>query len=136
MSGGFAVSVLIYFSAWHWGAQHRPFHYANGLLRAHSEKTPRRSEHGQSSLRRTGTSAGATKLSQPDRGDGVSLSSALHQDAEGRRARRRGHQEYVSVEYRQRLGEPAQAAAGKLPTAHSARLSRRHVPGSGREDRG
>jgi type I restriction enzyme M protein len=39
-------------------------------------------------------------------------------------------------QHRQRLGEPAQAAAGKLQPAHRAGLPRRHLPGRGREDRG
>jgi type I restriction enzyme M protein len=41
-----------------------------------------------------------------------------------------------SVEYRQRLGEPAQTAAGKLQPAHGPGLPRRHVSGRWREDRG
>ncbi len=38
--------------------------------------------------------------------------------------------------YRQRLREPAEAAAGKLQPPHRARLPRRHLSGSGRENRG
>ncbi len=68
--------------------------------------------------------------------DGLSVPPALHQDAQGGRPRRRGHQEHVSLEHRQRLGEPAQTAAGKLQPIHRTRLPRRHVPGGGREDRG
>ena len=48
----------------------------------------------------------------------------------------RGYQEHLSLEHGQRLCEPAQDAAGKLQPAHGAGLSRRHVPGCGREDRG
>ncbi len=54
--------------------------------------------------------------------------------AGGRGGRR--HQEHVPLQHRQRLGEPAQAASGKLQPPHRARLPRRHVPGRGREDRG
>jgi type I restriction enzyme M protein len=67
---------------------------------------------------------------------GLSVSPALHQDPQGRRARRRGHQEYVSFEHRQRFGEPPQAASGKLSPAYRARLSRRNVSRRGCENRG
>ena len=39
-------------------------------------------------------------------------------------------------QHRQRLGEPAQAAARELRPAHRARLPQRHLPGRRREDRG
>ena len=91
---------------------------------------------GQSALRRQGAQGSAAELPHPHRRDGVPVPAALHQDAQGRRAGRRGHQEHVPLQHRQRLGQPAQAAAGKLQPAHRARLPRRHVPGGGREDRG
>ena len=100
------------------------------------EKDRYRRGAGQSALRRQGTQGSAAELSHPHRRDRVPVPPALHQDAQGRRARRRGHQEHLPLQHRQRLREPAQAAAGKLQPAHRARLPRRHVPGRGREDRG
>ena len=72
----------------------------------------------------------------PHRRDRVSVPPALHPDAQSRRPWRHRHQEHVSLEHRQRLGEPAQAPAGKLQPAHDARLPRRHIPGRRREDCG
>ena len=51
--------------------------------------------------------------------------------AEGRRPRRRRHQEHVPLQHRQRLGEPAQAAAGELQPAHRARLPGGTFQGAG-----
>ena len=54
------------------------------------------------------------KLSHPHRRDGIPLPAAFHQDAQGRGRRRRGHQEYFSLQHRQCLHEPAANASGKL----------------------
>ena len=78
--------------------------------------------HGQSALRRQGAQGSAAKLPHPHRRDRLPLPPALHQNPQGRRARRRGHQEHLPLQHRQRLGELAQAAAGKLQPPHRARL--------------
>ena len=120
----------------HRRAEHHPHQHAHREPCRHSGEGPLRRGAGQSALRRQGAQGSAAELPHPHRRDGVPVPPALHQDAQGGRARRRGHQEHLPLQHRQRLGEPAQAAAGKLQPAHRARLPRRHVPGRGREDRG
>ncbi len=120
----------------HRRAEYRPHQHAQRKSRRHPGQGPLRRGAGQSALRRQGARRGPAKLPHPHRRNRVPLPPALHQDAQGRRARRRGHQEHVPVQHRQRLGQPAQAAAGKLQPAHRARLPRRHVPGRGRENGG
>ena len=44
------------------------------------------------------------------------------------------HQEYVSFEYRQRVGQSAETTAGKLQSSHGARLSGRDVSGCRRQN--
>jgi hypothetical protein len=95
-----------------------------------------RSDPGQSALWRQGTQGGPAELPHPHGRNGLPLPAALHQDAESRRSRGRGHQEHVPVQLGQCLGVTAQTSARKLRPAHGPRLSRRHVPGRGREDRG
>ena len=63
-----------------------------------------------------------------------SLPPALHQDTQGRWARGRGHQEHVSLQHRQCVGEPAKVVAGKLHFAHRARYAWWHISGRGSED--
>ena len=59
---------------------------------------------------------------------------ALHQDTQGGWARGRGHQEHVSLQHRQCVGEPAKVVAGRLHPAHGARHARWHILRCGRED--
>ena len=120
----------------HRGPQHPPHQHAHREPRRRSGEGPLRRGVGQSALRRQGAQGGPAELPDPHRRDRLPVPAALHQDAQGRRARRRGHQEHLPLQHRQRLGEPAQAAAGELHPAHRARLPERHVPGRGREDRG
>lgn len=51
-----------------------------------------------------------------NRRDRFPLPAALHQDAARRRPRRHRHQEHLPQQFRQRLGQPAQAAAGEPAT--------------------
>ena len=60
----------------------------------------------------------------------------LQHFAESRWPRRHRDQKHVSLEHRQREREPSQTAAGKLQSAHRARLSRRHVSRRRRENGG
>ncbi len=53
--------------------------------------------------------------------------TALYQNPESRRQSRDRDQKHLPEQYRQRLREPAQIAAGILQPAHGARLARRHV---------
>ena len=71
-----------------------------------------------------------------NRRDRVPVPAAFHQVAEGRRPRRHRHQEYVSVEHRQRLDGAAQGTAGKLQPVHGAGHAGRHLPGRRRQDGG
>ena len=84
------------------------------------EKGPLRRSAGQSALWGQGAEGNPAKLSHPHRRDGVPLPATLHQDAQGRGTRRRGHQKHVSLQHRQCLREPAANAAGKLQPPHRA----------------
>ncbi len=61
---------------------------------------------------------------------------ALHQEPQGRRARRCGHQEHLPLQFRQCFDQPAQAASRKLQSAQRAGLSQRCLPGGRSENRG
>ena len=63
------------------------------------EKDRYRRGDGQSALRRQGAQGSAAELPHSHRRDGVSLPPALHQNPQGGRTRRRGHQEHVSLEH-------------------------------------
>ena len=115
----------------HRGAQHPPHQHAHREPRRHPGEGPLRRGAGQSALRRQGAQGGPAELPDPHRRDGVPVPAALHQDAQGRRPRRRGHQEHLPLQHRQRLGEPAQAAAGELQPAHRARLPGGTFQGAG-----
>ena len=81
----------------HRGAEHHPHQHAHREPRRHSGEGPLRRRAGQSALRRQGAQGGPAELPDPHRRDGVPVPPALHQDAQGRRARRRGHQEHVPL---------------------------------------
>ena len=117
--------------AWHRSAEHHPHEHAHREPRRHSGKGPLRHGAGQSALRRQGAEGSAAELPDPHGRDGFSLSPTLHQDAQGGRSRRRGHQEHIPFEHRQCLDEPAQAAAGKLQPPHRARLPGGTFQGAG-----
>src|ERR1035441_2734626 len=59
--------------------------------------SPRFASAGQPAFRRQGAEGGAAELPDTDWRDGVPLPAALHQDSEGGRPRRRGHQEYLPL---------------------------------------
>ena len=89
------------------GSENHPYQYAYGKPCRHSGEGPLRCGAGQSALWRQGAEGNPAELSHPHRRDGVPLPAALHQDAQGRGMRRRGHQEYVSLQHRQCLRKPA-----------------------------
>jgi type I restriction enzyme M protein len=95
------------------------------------DKRPLRRDPGQPALWRQGTQGGPAELPDQDRRDGLPVPAALHQDAEGRRARGHRHQEHLPEQHRQRQREHPQAAAGKLQPAHGAGLPGGTFQGAG-----
>jgi hypothetical protein len=93
----------------HRGAEHHPHQHADREPRRRAGEGPLRHRPRQSALRRQGAQGSAAELPHPHRRDRVPLPPALHQDAQGRRARRRGHQEHLPLQHRQRLRQPAQS---------------------------
>ena len=100
-------------------------HPGEGPLFRHSGKSP---------VWREGAEGGSAELPDPDRGDGLPLPPALHQVAQGWRARGHRHQEYLPLELRQRLARAPGGAADELQPAHDPRLPERDLPGRGGED--
>jgi len=108
--------------------------HAGREYRRHPRKRPCGRDPCQSALRRQGAQRGATEFPPSAPAKRPSCSCNTSSDAQGGWARRRGHQKYVPVQHRQRLGELTQAVVGKLQAPHRPRLPRRHVPRRGRED--
>ena len=100
----------------HRSPEHRPHQHAHREPRRHPGEGPLRHRPGQSALRRQGAHGSPAELPHPHRRNRLPLPPALHQDAQGRRPRRRGHQEHLPLQHRQRLGQPAQDAAGIAAT--------------------
>ena len=98
----------------HRSAQHRAYQHAGGEHQRYSGKRPLQDRSGQSALWRQGTQGGAAQLPDQNRRDGLSVLAALHQDPESGRTGRGGHQEHLSLKYRQRVGQPAARTVGEL----------------------
>jgi hypothetical protein len=116
----------------HRSAEHHPHQHAGReSRRCAGKKTATTSSWPTPALRRKRTRRGPAEFPHPHRRNRLPVPPALHQAAQGRRPRRRGDQEHVPLQHRQRQRQLAEDAAGIVRATHDPRLPRRHVPRRG-----